>query len=85
VLIEPQLGSDSEPTLRDVDEALIAASGPLGVFSLLHDARPVLLNLGEPGGLDIAPWADRVQSIEAKYFGTWKLPAIGRSLLRAPC
>ena len=31
-----------------------------GCSTLLHDARPVLLNLGEPGGLDIAPWADRV-------------------------
>ena len=35
--------------------------GPLRVFALLHDARPVLLDLSEPGGLDIAPWADRVR------------------------
>jgi hypothetical protein len=47
------------------------------VFSLLHDARPVLLNLGEPDGFDLAPWADRVQLIDAEYFGTWELPAIG--------
>jgi hypothetical protein len=47
------------------------------VFTLLHDARPVLLNLGEPGGFDITPWADRVQSVDAKYVGTWELPAIG--------
>ena len=26
---------------------------------------------------DITPWADRVQLIEAKYVGTWELPAIG--------
>jgi hypothetical protein len=40
-------------------------------------ARPVLLNLGEPGGFDITPWAARVQLIAAKYVGTWELPAIG--------
>src|ERR671939_1608934 len=62
---------------RMPDLDLVTASGPLRVFTLLHDARPVLLNLGEPGGFDITPWADRVQSIDAKYVGTWELPAIG--------
>ncbi len=47
------------------------------VFTLLHDARPVLLNLGEPGGFDITPWADRVQLIDAEYVGEWELPVIG--------
>jgi hypothetical protein len=51
--------------------------GPLRVFTLLHDARPVLLNLGEPGGFDITPWADRVRLVDARYAGTWELPAIG--------
>jgi hypothetical protein len=51
--------------------------GPLRVFTLLHDARPVLLNLGEPGAFDITPWADRVKSIDAEYTGAWELPAIG--------
>ena len=37
----------------------------------------MLLNLGEPGGFDIAPWADRVQLIDAEYVGTWELPALG--------
>jgi 3-(3-hydroxy-phenyl)propionate hydroxylase len=49
----------------------------LRVFTLLHNARPVLLNLGEPGGFDITPWADRVQLINAKYVGAWELPALG--------
>ena len=62
---------------RMPDLDLITADGPLRVFSLLHDARPVLLNLGEPGGIDITPWADRVQLIDAEYAGTWELPAIG--------
>jgi hypothetical protein len=47
------------------------------VFTLLHDARPVLLNLDEPGGVDITPWADRVRSIDATYAGSWELPMIG--------
>lgn len=62
---------------RMPDLDLVTASGPLRVFTLLHDARPVLLNLGEPGGFDITPWADRVQLIDAKYDGTWELPALG--------
>jgi 2-polyprenyl-6-methoxyphenol hydroxylase-like FAD-dependent oxidoreductase len=70
---------DGHPLLgrRMPDLDLITASGPLRVFTLLHDARPVLLNLDEPGGFDITPWADRVQLIDAKYVGTWELPAIG--------
>ena len=51
------------------DLDLVTASGPLRVFTLLHDARPVLLNLGEPGGVDITPWTDRVQLIDASYAG----------------
>jgi hypothetical protein len=62
---------------RMPDLDLVTANGPLRVFSLLHDARPVLLNLGEPGGFDITPWADRVQLIDAAYAGTWELPALG--------
>ena len=63
------------PRMPDLD--VVTAHGPLRFFTLLHNARPVLLNLGEPGGFDIAPWADRVPSIDAKYVGRWELPAIG--------
>jgi hypothetical protein len=62
---------------RMPDLDLVTANGPLRVFTLLHDARPVLLNLGEPGGLDITPWADRVKLIDASYDGTWELPVLG--------
>jgi hypothetical protein len=62
---------------RMPDLDLVTSNGPLRVFTLLHDARPVLLNLGEPGGFDITPWADRVQLIDAKYDGVWELPALG--------
>jgi len=62
---------------RVPDLDLVTSGGPLRVFTLLHDARPVLLNLGEPGGFDIAPWADRVRLIDAEYVGKWELPALG--------
>jgi len=62
---------------RMPDLDLVAAAGPLRVFRLLHVARPVLLNLGEPGGFDVTQWASRVKLIEAKHVGTWELPALG--------
>jgi 3-(3-hydroxy-phenyl)propionate hydroxylase len=62
---------------RMPDLDLVTADGPLRFFTLLHDARPVLLNFGEPGSFDIATWADRVQLIDVEYVGTWELPAIG--------
>jgi 2-polyprenyl-6-methoxyphenol hydroxylase-like FAD-dependent oxidoreductase len=62
---------------RMPDLDLVTADGPLRVFTLLHHARPVLLNLGEPGAFDVTPWADRVQLIDATYDGTWDLPALG--------
>jgi hypothetical protein len=61
--------------MPDLD--LVTADGPVRVFTLLHDARPVLLRLGEPGRFDIAPWADRVRLIDARYAGEWELPALG--------
>ncbi len=62
---------------RMPDLDLDTAQGPQRVFTLLHRARPVLLNLGEPGSIDIAPWADRVDSVDARYIGKWELPAVG--------
>ena len=53
------------------------ADGPTRVFTLLHDARPVLLNLGAPGGFDISPWANRVRLVDAKHDGVWELPVLG--------
>jgi 3-(3-hydroxy-phenyl)propionate hydroxylase len=62
---------------RMPDLDLVTESGPRRVFTLLYAARPVLLNLGDPGAFDIAPWADRVQWIDARYAGEWELPALG--------
>lgn len=67
---------------RMPDLDLVTRDGRLRVFTLLRDARPVLLNFGEPGGIDITPWADRVRSIDAKHGGRWELPVIGA--VRAP-
>jgi len=63
---------------RMPDLDLVTTDRSLRVFTLLHQARPALLNLGEPGSIDIAPWADRVQLVNAEYDGEWELPVIGR-------
>jgi 2-polyprenyl-6-methoxyphenol hydroxylase-like FAD-dependent oxidoreductase len=62
---------------RMPDLDLVTANGPIRAFTLLHDARPVLLNLSEPGAFNITPWADRVKLIDAKYDGMWELPVLG--------
>ncbi len=62
---------------RMPDLDLVTDAGDVRVYSLLHAARPVLLNLGEPGIIDIRPWADRVQVIDATYVGAWELPVLG--------
>jgi 2-polyprenyl-6-methoxyphenol hydroxylase-like FAD-dependent oxidoreductase len=62
---------------RMPDLDLDTDNGSRRVFTLLHDARPVLLNLGEPGALDIAPWRARVKRVDARYAGGWELPVLG--------
>jgi hypothetical protein len=76
--IHYQLG-EGHPLLgrRMPDLDLVTANGTVRLFTLLHHARPVLLNLGEPGGFDITPWTDRVRLVEARYAGVWELPVMG--------
>jgi 2-polyprenyl-6-methoxyphenol hydroxylase-like FAD-dependent oxidoreductase len=62
---------------RMPDLDLATANGPVRVFELLHNAKPVLLNLGDAGALDIAAWAERVQLVNASYAGPWELPVLG--------
>jgi 2-polyprenyl-6-methoxyphenol hydroxylase-like FAD-dependent oxidoreductase len=62
---------------RMPDLDVITSSGALRVYELLHDARPLLLNLGAPGSVDIAGWADRVRLTDASHQGEWELPVIG--------
>jgi 2-polyprenyl-6-methoxyphenol hydroxylase-like FAD-dependent oxidoreductase len=70
---------DGHPLLgrRMPDLDLATVEGPLRAFELLHGARPLLLDLGRPGGLDITPWGDRVRRVEASHDGDWELPVIG--------
>jgi 3-(3-hydroxy-phenyl)propionate hydroxylase len=67
----PQLGR----RMPDLDVGM--DSGPVRVFSLMHDARPLLLNLGEPGAIDVAAWSDRITLLDARFEGVWELPVIG--------
>jgi 3-(3-hydroxy-phenyl)propionate hydroxylase len=66
--------------MPDLD--LTTASGPLRTYTLLHGAAPMFLNLGDPGAIDMTPWADRVRMIDAIYTGAWELPVLGE--VRAP-
>ncbi len=72
---------DGHPLLgrRMPDLDLHTADGPTRIFTLLHDARPVLLNLGEPGGFDISPWANRVRLVDATHEGMLELPVLGET------
>jgi hypothetical protein len=63
---------------RMPDLDIQADGGPTRVSALLHGARPVLLNLGEPGVVDVAPWAGRVGLVDATHEGGWELPVVGR-------
>ena len=76
--IQYELG-EGHPLLgrRMPDLDVVTASGRQRAFSFLHKAQPVLLNLGAPSAIDIAPWSDRVQYVDAKYAGTWDLPVLG--------
>jgi 2-polyprenyl-6-methoxyphenol hydroxylase-like FAD-dependent oxidoreductase len=78
--IQYDLG-DGHPLLgrRMPDLDLVTRGGTVRVFTLLHDARPVLLNLGnQPGDFDISPWAHRVSAINASFDGAWDLPVLGQ-------
>jgi 2-polyprenyl-6-methoxyphenol hydroxylase-like FAD-dependent oxidoreductase len=61
---------------RIPDLDLDTANGSRRVFTLLHNARPVLINLSGSGHVDVTPWTG-VQAIDARYEGVWELPAIG--------
>ncbi|WP_421120692.1 FAD-dependent monooxygenase [Aquihabitans daechungensis] len=62
---------------RMPDLDLETEDGSSRVFALLQAARPVLLDLGDRGGFDLAPWADRVDLVRATTDGPWDLPVHG--------
>jgi 3-(3-hydroxy-phenyl)propionate hydroxylase len=63
---------------RMPDLDLHTAEGATRVFSLLHEARPVLLNFGTPGGFDVGGWAPRVRFVDGRHEGSWELPLLGQ-------
>ncbi|GAB3023745.1 FAD-dependent monooxygenase [Bowmanella dokdonensis] len=70
---------DGHPLLgrRMPDLDLVTKDGNVRVFSFLHDARALLINLGKAGTLDVSPWMDRVRLVDARYDGSWQLPVLG--------
>ena len=67
---------------RMPDLDLVTPDGPMRIFTLLQNARPVLLNLGAPGSFDITLWSDRIKLVYGRYDGPWELTALG--LVSAP-
>jgi 2-polyprenyl-6-methoxyphenol hydroxylase-like FAD-dependent oxidoreductase len=63
---------------RMPDLDLVTADGPQRLFTLLRDARPVLVNVGEPGSVGAGAWADSLRAIDAQYTGAWELPVLGQ-------
>ncbi|HWP07876.1 MAG TPA: FAD-dependent monooxygenase [Polyangiaceae bacterium] len=63
---------------RMPDLEVLTDGGPRRVFTLLHAARPVLLDFGDAKSVAIAPWAARVRHVAARYTGSWELPVIGK-------
>ncbi|WP_116645807.1 FAD-dependent monooxygenase [Mycobacterium kubicae] len=60
---------------RMPDLDLVTAAGPVRTYTLLHEARPVLLNLGA-AAFDVASWPT-VRRVDARYLGGWELPVVG--------
>jgi 2-polyprenyl-6-methoxyphenol hydroxylase-like FAD-dependent oxidoreductase len=64
---------------RMPDLDLVTESGTERVFTLLHDARPLFLDLGErdtAGAFELGP-SDRVRRLVARCDGPWELPVCG--------
>ena len=62
---------------RMPDLALDTGSGPTRTYTLLHEAKPVVLNFAAAQRIDISPWGDRVRTVDAAFTGAWELPVLG--------
>jgi hypothetical protein len=62
---------------RVPDLDLETPAGPLRMYSLLHTARPVLLNLGAAGTFDSTALPPAVQLVDGHCGGEWDLPVLG--------
>jgi hypothetical protein len=63
---------------RMPDLDVVTEAGPQRVSALLHEARPVLLDLRAPRAFDIGSWAERIRVVNATYDGAWELPVVGQ-------
>jgi len=74
---------DGHPLLgrRVPDPDLVTADGPCRVFELLHEGRPLLLDLGDPGAVEGAvgagAWEGYVRHVRARCEQEWVLPVLG--------
>ncbi len=62
---------------RMPDLDLVVDGVPLRLYTLLHAARPVLLDLGTPCGVDPGRWTDHVRLVAADFRGTLEIPVLG--------
>jgi len=62
---------------RVPDLDLVIDGEPRRLFALLHDARPVLLNLGAPDRFDLSGWTTRIKPVNAQFEGLCELPVVG--------
>jgi 3-(3-hydroxy-phenyl)propionate hydroxylase len=71
---------DGHPLLgrRMPDLDLETTSGRTRVYAHMHDARPLLVNLGEPGRFDADRWQQRVRVVDAASDRFCEIPLIGR-------
>lgn len=69
---------DGHPLLgrRMPDLDLHTPDGPMRVYALLHDARPLLIDFAARDN-DPPSEIDRVRFVRATYEGAWELPVIG--------
>jgi 2-polyprenyl-6-methoxyphenol hydroxylase-like FAD-dependent oxidoreductase len=74
-----EIGGGDHPLFgrRMPDLDLATAGGTIRTFSLLHEGRPFLLDLGTPATLDPGPWSDDVQLVAATADDPWQLPVLG--------
>lgn len=63
---------------RMPDFDLQTTDGPTRVFTLLHQAKAILLNLGDAENPAISAWSNRVRLVNAQYNGVWELPVLGK-------
>jgi 3-(3-hydroxy-phenyl)propionate hydroxylase len=62
---------------RVPDLKLITTDGPAQLYTLLHGARPLLLNLGPADAFNLSRGAHRVKRVDATFADRWVLPVVG--------